>query len=108
MVRDGGPIDPDVVFIIESKELFSSELRTVVYDDGVWNSKAMDNVDEEQDGLLGFDRGDRPSFYPLCKLVYGDKQVVVAPGRFFERSNKIEPLDCEWTSDGDRLKCLGQ
>ena len=86
-VRDGGPIDPDVVFIAESKELFSSELRTIVCDDGVWNSKAMDDVEEEQYGLLGLDRGDRSRFYPFCKPVYGDKQVGVAPRRLFEWSN---------------------
>ena len=85
-MRYGGPIDPDVVFITESKELLSGELRTVVRD-GVWDSKAMDDVKEEQHELLEFDRGDRPSFYPLGKLVYGDKQVSVAPGRLFEWSN---------------------
>ena len=72
---DGGPIDPDVVFIAESKELLSGESRVVVHDDGVWDSKAMDDVEEEQHGLFGLDRGDRPSFYPLCKFVYGDKWV---------------------------------
>ena len=75
-VCDGGPIDPDVVFIAKSKELLSSELRAIVRDDGVWYSKVMDDVEEEQHGLLGLARGDRPSFYPLCKLVYGDKQWV--------------------------------
>ena len=45
-VRDGGPIDPDVVFIVESKELLSSELRAIVHD-GVWDSKVMDDVEEE-------------------------------------------------------------
>ena len=79
-MRDGGPIDPDVVFIVESKELFFGELHTIVRDDGVWDSKTMNDVEEEKHCLLGFDRGDRPSFYPLCKLIYGDKQVGVAPG----------------------------
>ena len=79
-MRDGGPIDPNVVFIAELEELLSGELRVVVHDDGVWDSKAMDDVEEEQHGLLGFDRGDRSSLYPLCKLVYGDKQVHIAPG----------------------------
>ena len=46
-VRDGGPIDPDVVFIAESKELLFSELCAVVRDDGVRDSKAMDDVEEE-------------------------------------------------------------
>ena len=47
----------------------------------------MDDVKEEQHGLLGLDHGDWLSFYPLCKLVYGDKQVGVAPERLLERSN---------------------
>ena len=34
-VRHGGPIDMDVVFIIELEELFFSELRDVVRDNGV-------------------------------------------------------------------------
>ena len=68
----------------------------------------MDNVEEEQHGLLGLDRRDRPSLYPLCKPVYGDKQVGIAPGRPFERSDQIKPLDCEWPRDGDRLECLGR
>ena len=55
-VRDGGPIDLDVVFIAESKELLFGELRDVVCDDGVWDSKAMDDVEDEQHCLLGLDR----------------------------------------------------
>ena len=46
-VRDGDPIDPDVVFIVESKEFLAGELCAVVYDDGVRYSKAMDDVEEE-------------------------------------------------------------
>ena len=91
----GGPIDPDVIFIAESEELLSGELRTIVRDDGVWNSKEMDDVEEEQHDLLRLDRRDRLSFYLLCKLVYGDKPVGVALGHSLERSNHIEPLDHE-------------
>ena len=69
-MRHGGPIDVDVVFIVESKELFLYELRVVVHDNGVWDSKAIDDVKEEQHVLLGLDHGDRSSLYPLCKLVY--------------------------------------
>ena len=75
------------MFIAKSKELLPSELCAVVRDDGVWDSKAMDDVEEEQHGLLGFDCVDRPSFYPFCKLINGDKQVGVAPERLFEWSN---------------------
>ena len=60
----------------------------------------MDDVKEEQRGLLRLDRGDRPSLYPLCRLVYGDKQVGVAPGRPFEWSDQIEPIDHERPCDG--------
>ena len=107
-MRHGGLIDVDVVFIAESEELFPGELRAIVRDNGVWDSKAMDDVKEEQHGLLGLDRGDRSSLYPLCKLVYGDKQVRIAPGRPLERSNQIEPPDHEWPHDGDCLECLGR
>ena len=46
-VHDGGPIDPDVLFIVESNEFLSGELCVVVHDDGVWYSKPMDDVEEE-------------------------------------------------------------
>ena len=68
----------------------------------------MDDVKEEQHGLLRLDHGDRSSLYPLCKLVYGGKQVRIAPGRPLERSDQIEPLDHEWPCDGDHLECLGR
>ena len=106
-MHHSGPINVDVVFIVESEELLSGEPCVVVRDDGVWDSKAMDDVEEEQHGLLGHDHGDRPSLYPLCKLVYGDKQVGVAPGCSFEGSDQIEPPDREWPHDGDRLESLG-
>ena len=101
-VRDGGPIDPNVVFIVELKEFPIGELCAVVCDDGVRYSKAMDDVEEEQHGLLGLDHGDRSSFDPFCKLVYGDKQVCIALERSLERSDHIEPIDREWPRDGDR------
>ena len=90
-VCHGGPIDMDVVFIVESEELLFSELRAVVYDDGVWDPKAMDDVKEEQHGLFGLDRGDRWSLYPLCKLVYGDKQVRIAPGALLRGLTRSSP-----------------
>ena len=72
-MRDGYPIDPDVLFIVESNEFPAGELRAIVCDDGVWDSKTIDDVEEEQHSLLRLDRGDRLSFDPFCKLVYGDK-----------------------------------
>ena len=46
-VRHDGPIDVDVVFIVESEELFPGELCVVVHDNVVWDFKAMDDVKEE-------------------------------------------------------------
>ena len=86
---------------------FPCELRAIVHDNGVWDSKAMDDVREEHHGLLGLDSGDRSSLYPLCKLVYGDKKVRIAPGWPLERSDQIEPLDHERPCDGDHLERLG-
>ena len=79
------------MFIAKLEEFLASELYTILHNDGVWDSEAMDDVEEEQYILLGFDHGNRSSFYPLCKLVSGDKQVSVAPERFLQRSNQIEP-----------------
>ena len=44
---------------------------------------------------------------PLCKLVYIDKQVGIAPRRSFEGFDQIEPLDREWPRDGNRLERFG-
>ena len=55
------PINVDVVFIVELEELLPSELLAVVHDNGVWDSKAMDDVKKELHGLLRLDRGDRSS-----------------------------------------------
>ena len=46
-MHHSGPIDADVVFIAESNELFPGELRAIVHDKGVWDSKVMDDVKEE-------------------------------------------------------------
>ena len=81
----------DVVFIVESKELLSGELHVVVRDDGVWDSKAVDDVEEELHGLLRLDHGDLSSLYPLCKLVYSDKQVCIAPGALLRGSTILSP-----------------
>ena len=93
-------------FIVELEELFLGELRAIVRDNGVWDSKAMEDVKEKQHDLLGLDRGDRSSLYLVCKFVYGGKQVRIAPGRPLERSEQIEPVDRERPRVGDRLECL--
>ena len=108
-MRHGGPIDPYVVFIAESKELCPGELRAIVRDNGLRDSKVMDDVKEEQYGLLRLDHGDRSSLYLLHKLVYGDKQVHIAPRHSLERSDHIEPqttnghmMGIVWSAWADR------
>jgi hypothetical protein len=62
---------------------------------------------KEEHGLLGFDLGDRPHFYPFRKLVDGYKQVGIAPGHLLEGPDQIKPPDHEWPRDGDGLESLG-
>ena len=90
-MHDDRLIDLDVLFVAESNKFPAGELCAVVRNDGVRYSKAMDDVEEEQHGLLGFDRGYRSSFNPFYKLVYGDKQVGKAPRCLFEWPNQVEP-----------------
>ena len=43
------------MFIANLEELLASELHAIICDDGVQDSKAMDDVEEEQHDLLRFD-----------------------------------------------------
>ena len=72
-LRHGSPVHADVMVILEPKEFLPCGLCAVICYDGVWDSESVDDVREEQHGLLGFDHGDRLSLYPLCELVHGDK-----------------------------------
>jgi hypothetical protein len=56
-VSYGGPVHTDVVVLAEVQELFIGELRSIVGDDGTWDSKAMDDVCEECHCLLKLDAG---------------------------------------------------
>jgi len=66
-------INTDVVVIAQLEEFLPRELCAIVGYDGVWDLESVDDVREEQHGLLGFDHGDRLSLYPLRELVHGDK-----------------------------------
>jgi hypothetical protein len=59
------PIPCGLVIITEIEQLFTSELRAVVGDDGVWDLEAMHNVDKEEHRLLRFDSCDWSSLDPL-------------------------------------------
>jgi len=63
----------DVVVIVELEEFLPCELCAIVGYDGVWDPESVDDVHEEQHGLLEFYHGDRLSLYPHCELVHGDK-----------------------------------
>jgi hypothetical protein len=56
-VSYGGLVHTEVVVLAEVQELFPSELRAIVDDDGVWDPKAMDDICEERHRLLGPDAG---------------------------------------------------
>ena len=72
-MRYDSPVDADVVVVVEPKEFLPCELCVIVGYDGVWDPESVDDVREEQHGLLGFDHGDQSSLYPLHELVHGDK-----------------------------------
>ena len=78
-MRYGGPVDADMIFIVELEEFFFGELHVVVRDNVVRYSKAIDDIKEEQHGLLGLDLKDRSSLYPLCKFVYGRQASAYSP-----------------------------
>jgi hypothetical protein len=81
-VRHGGQVDADVITIIEFEEFLPYELCTIIRDDGVRDSKVVDDVGEKFHGLLRPDRCDRASLNPLHELVNGDTKMRVAPGCF--------------------------
>ena len=51
-VSDRGPIDPDAISIIEVQEFLLGEVCSMVGDDIVWNTKSIDDVEEELDRLF--------------------------------------------------------
>jgi hypothetical protein len=54
-----------VVIIAKAKEFLAGELGTIIGDDTVWHSEAMDDVCEEEDCLFRLDLGDRSSLNPF-------------------------------------------
>jgi hypothetical protein len=51
-VSHGRPDHTDVIVVVEFQEPFAGKLGVVVHDDAVGKPKAMDDVGEEQRGLL--------------------------------------------------------
>ena len=68
-----------MVVVAERQELVAGELCSIVGDDGVWNPKPVDDINEEQHRLLGLDSIDRTSLDPLGELIDCYQQMGVAP-----------------------------
>ena len=66
-----GPIHKDLVVVTEVQELLACEVLAIVGDDDIGDPKAMSDVSEKQDNLLGVDVADGSSFDPLGELVDG-------------------------------------
>jgi hypothetical protein len=58
---------------MEFEEFLPCKLPTIIRDDGVRDSKAVDDVEEKFHGLLGSDRRDRPRLNPHRELINDDK-----------------------------------
>jgi hypothetical protein len=67
------PIHTDVEFVAKLQEFPARELGPVVGDDGVWHSKAVDDVGEERHRLLCPEIRDGAYLHPLGKLVDRDQ-----------------------------------
>ena len=88
----------DVMTVTEVQELPTHELRAVVGDDDVGYLESMDNVGEEQDGLLEPDVGDGSSLDPHGKFV--DGLTTRCP---LEGPHEVEAPDRKQLGDGDHL-----
>ena len=73
------PVHTDVMPIAEVQELFAGELSAVVGDDDVGNPEPVDDVGEEEDGLLGVHIYDGSSLDPFGEFVDGNQQMGVPP-----------------------------
>ena len=69
-MSDRGPIDPDAISTIEVRKLLPGEVCSMVSDDIVWNTKPIDDVEEELDRLFRADIGDGLRLYPLGEFVH--------------------------------------
>jgi hypothetical protein len=71
-----------VELVAKLQEFPARELGPVVGDDGIWHSKAMDNVCEERHRLLCPEIRNGAHLHPLRKFVDRNQQVGEALGRF--------------------------
>lgn len=70
-------LGPD--FLVVFGEVLTGELRAIVSDDTVGDSKVANNSTDEFDCHAHGDLGDGKGFSPLCEVVNGNKEVLAAP-----------------------------
>jgi len=75
LVRHGGPVDLDVEFVTELKEVTVGELNTVIGYNGVRHPKPVDDIAKKWGRICCLERCDGLSFDPIGELVDGDEQV---------------------------------
>ena len=78
--------------VTEVQELFAGELGAVVADDDVRNPKPVDDVGEEEDGLLRADVRDGSSLDLFGEFVDGHQQMGVPPFAFVEALLSRAPI----------------
>src|SRR3954471_19177598 len=76
-------------------EEVTGELRTVVCDDAVRHPEPAHDAPDEPDRGTHGDGADSLHFCP-GEFVNGDVEVAVAPWRPRERSQNVQPPNCEW------------
>jgi hypothetical protein len=93
-----------VVFVAKFQEFPAGKLGPVVGDDGIWHFEPVDDVSEEQHGLLYPEVCDWAHFDPFRELVYGDQQVSVSPGHLSQGPDDVQPPHDERPCDGNHLE----
>jgi hypothetical protein len=89
-VSYGGPVHTDVVVFVEIQELFPSELRAIVGDDGVWDPRWMifvKNATAYSDPMLVKCR----TSIHLENLSMATRRCLKPPGAFYKGPTRSRP-----------------
>lgn len=107
-VRDRSKVEIDSYFLIVLSEGVVGELRAIVSDDAVRDSKVANNSMDELDLSARSYLGDGHGFGPLCELVDGDEEIIIAPSYSGEWSQDIQHPDGEGPQEGNGLEGLSR
>jgi hypothetical protein len=105
-VCHGNPVDADAIGFAEFEEAGSRKLCPIVSDDGVRGAVAMDDVEDERDGLGRHELRHWLSLDPLGELVNRHEQVSEASWGLLEGPDHIQTLDSERLGDQNGLEGL--